>query len=172
MHIKKCVINTHGEFMPKHILSGLNYLAAIKLREEGYLQKEIAETLGMDRSTVSHYINGRNITWDSIEIAETISHLCSQDFLKMTYALCKDNQKTRVIMKTISEEKFNPVVKDGCIGCGLCVETCLMKAVELNNLKARIDPDWCCGCKMCEPGCPTASIEILEEEISDFRNQK
>ena len=62
--------------MPKHIVSGLNYLAAIKLREEGYLQKEIAEALGMDRSTVSHYINGRNISWDSIEIAETISNLC------------------------------------------------------------------------------------------------
>ncbi|MGZ7048825.1 MAG: 4Fe-4S dicluster domain-containing protein [Methanobacterium sp.] len=156
--------------MPKHIISGLNYLAAIKLRKEGYLQKEIAETLGMDRSTVSHYINGRNISWDSIEIAETIRHLCPEDFLKMTYALTKDNQKTRVIIKTITEQHFNPIVKDGCIGCGLCVETCLMKAVELNNLKAQIDPNWCCGCRMCESGCPTASIEILEEEISDFPN--
>lgn len=150
--------------MPKHIISGLNYLAAIKLRKEGYLQKEIAETLGMDRSTVSHYINGRNISWDSIEIAETISKLCPQDFLKMTYALTKDSQKTRVIIKTVMEQKFNPIVKDGCIGCGLCVDTCLMKAVELNNLKAQIDPNWCCGCLMCESSCPTASIQILEVE--------
>lgn len=150
--------------MPKHIISGLNYLAAIKLRKKGHLQKEIAEILGMDRSTVSHYINGRNISWDSIEIAETISNLHPEDFLKMTYALTKDSEKTRIIIKTISEQQFNPVVKDGCIGCGLCVETCLMKAVELNNLKAQIDPEWCCGCGMCESGCPTASIEILEVE--------
>ncbi|MGB9936099.1 MAG: 4Fe-4S dicluster domain-containing protein [Methanobacterium sp.] len=148
--------------MPKHIISGLNYLAAIKLRKEGYLQKEIAETLGMDRSTVSHYINGRNISWDSIEIAEAISKLCPEDFLKMTHALTKDSEKTRVIIKTIMENKFNPTVKDGCIGCGLCVDTCLMKAVELNNLKAQIDSKWCCGCRMCESSCPTASIEIVE----------
>ena len=148
--------------MPKHIISGLNYLAAIKLREEGYLQKEIAQTLGMDRSTVSHYINGRNITWDSIEIAETISNLCPEDFLKVTYALTKDSEKTRIIIKTIMERQFNPLVKDGCIGCGLCVDTCLMKAVELNNLKAQINPNWCCGCRLCESSCPTTSIEILE----------
>jgi len=148
--------------MSKHIVSGLNYLAAINLRKQGYLQKEIAEALGMDRSTVSHYINGRNISWDSIEIAEVVSKLCPEDFLKLTYALTKDTKKTRTIIKTLSEFKFKAIVKDSCIGCGLCVDTCLMKAVELNNLKAQIDSNWCCGCRMCESRCPTNSIEILE----------
>lgn len=148
--------------MPKHIISGLNYLAAINLRKEGYLQKEIADRLGMDRSTVSHYINGRNISWDSIEIAETISKLYPEDFLKITHALTKDAEKTRIIIKTLMERKFDSKVKDSCIGCGLCVDTCLMKAVELTDLKAQIDSNWCCGCRMCESRCPTNSIEILE----------
>lgn len=148
--------------MPKHIISGLNYLVAIKLRKEGYLQKEIAERLGMDRSTVSHHINGRNISWDSIEIAETITKLCPEDFLQMTNVLTKDTEKTRIIIKTLMERKFDPKIKDSCIGCGLCVDTCLMKAVELNDLKAQIDSNWCCGCRMCESRCPTNSIEILE----------
>ncbi|MBI5680393.1 MAG: 4Fe-4S binding protein [Methanobacterium sp.] len=153
--------------MPKHILSGLNYLAAINLRKDGYLQKEIAETLGMDRSTVSHYINGRNISWDSIEIAETISKLCPEDFLKMTNALTKDTEKTRTIIITLMGHKFDPKVKDSCIGCGLCVDTCLMKAVDLTDLKAQIDPNWCCGCRICESRCPTNSIEILEVQETE-----
>ncbi len=148
--------------MPKHILSGLNYLAAITLRREGYLQKDIAKWLGMDRSTVSHYINGRNISLDSIETAETISKFCPHDFLQMTNVLTKDTGKTRIIVKTLMKRKFNPKIKDSCIGCGLCVDTCLMKAAELNNLKAQIDSNWCCGCRMCESRCPTNSIEILE----------
>lgn len=160
----KCVINTHGEFMPKHIVSGLNYLTAISLRRKGYLQKEIAETLGTDRSTVSHYVNGRNISWDSIEIAEAITKLCPEDFLKMTHALTKDADKTKIIIKTLMEHEFSPEVKDSCIGCGLCVDTCLMKAVELTGLKAQIDSNWCCGCRMCESRCPTNSIEIMEVE--------
>lgn len=148
--------------MPKHIISGLNYLAAVNLRRDGYLQKEIADVLGMDRSTVSHYINGRNISWDSIEIAEIISNLCPEDFLKITHVLTKDTDKTRTIIKTLMKHKFDSNVKNSCIGCGLCVDTCLMKAVELVDLKAQIDSNWCCGCRMCESRCPTNSIEILE----------
>ncbi len=148
--------------MPKHIISGLNYLAAISLRKEGYLQKDIASRLGMDRSTVSHYINGRNISGDSIEIAETISKLCPEDFLQMTHVLTKDTGKTRIIINTLSERKFSSKVKDSCIGCGLCVDNCLMKAIELNDLKAQIDSNWCCGCRMCESRCPTNSINIME----------
>ncbi len=44
--------------MPKHIISGLKYLTAVELIREGYSQKEVANILEMDRSTVSHYLNG------------------------------------------------------------------------------------------------------------------
>ena len=83
------VINTHGVHMPKHIISGLKYLAAVELRKKGHNQREIAEELEMDRSTVSHYLNGRNVSWNSIEIAEVIRNSCPKDFLTLTYALLR-----------------------------------------------------------------------------------
>lgn len=43
-------------YMPKHIASGLKYLAAVKLKEQGESQQAIANELGIDRSTVSHYL--------------------------------------------------------------------------------------------------------------------
>ncbi len=48
--------------MPKHIASGLKYLAAVKLKEQGESQQAIANELGIDRSTVSHYLNGSNLS--------------------------------------------------------------------------------------------------------------
>ena len=59
--------------MPKHIASGLKYLAAVKLKDAGESHQAIAEELGVDRSTISHYLNGRNLSWNSIEVARTIT---------------------------------------------------------------------------------------------------
>lgn len=158
------VINTHGVIMPKHIVSGLKYLAAVELRKKSYTQRKIAEKLDMDRSTVSHYLNGRNLSWNSIKIAEVIVNLCPRDFSTLTYALLKDREKTRTIVKICSNKKFECNVKNSCIGCGVCADTCFMDAIVLENLKAQIDPDWCCGCMMCWEICPTNSIEIKEVE--------
>ena len=58
--------------MPKHIVSGLKYLESVELRKKGLSQKEISSQIGVDRSTISHYLNGRNISKDSIELAKTI----------------------------------------------------------------------------------------------------
>ncbi|HMK53293.1 MAG TPA: helix-turn-helix domain-containing protein [Methanobacteriaceae archaeon] len=150
--------------MPRHIVSGLKYLAAVELVRDGLSQKEVAKTLDVDRSTVSHYLNGRNLSWSSIEIAETITKMCPKDFLMLTYALLDDKEKTRLMVKICSKVKCDAIVKDSCIACGICVDTCLMRAIVLDNLKARIDCEWCCGCLICRDNCPTESIEILEVE--------
>ena len=73
--------------MPKHIASGLKYLAAVKLKEAGESHQAIADELGIDRSTVSHYLNGRNLSWNSIDVAKTITELSPRDFLIMTNAV-------------------------------------------------------------------------------------
>lgn len=165
------VINTHGVLMPKHIISGLKYLTAVELRKKNFTQKEIAEKLEMDRSTVSHYLNGRNISWHSIEIAEVIRNFCPRDFSSLAYALLQDKQKTRTIVITCSNRSFDCVVKNTCIGCGVCVDACVTDAIVLDDLEAQIDSDWCCGCMMCMEICPTKSIEIKEvENDGDYRN--
>lgn len=148
--------------MPKHIVSGLRYLVAVELRRRGFSQQEIAEELGMDRSTVSHYLNGRNISKNSVEIAEVITSLCPKDFLTLTYALVKDKNKTRTIIKTCLNKKYRGSVKNSCIGCGICVDSCMVNAIVLDDLKAHINFDWCCGCLICEGMCPTKSIKVKE----------
>ena len=70
--------------MPKHIASGLKYIAAVKLKMAGRSHQEIADELGVDRSTISHYLNGRNLSWNSIDVARTIIDLSPRDFLMMT----------------------------------------------------------------------------------------
>lgn len=125
----------------------------------------------MDRSTVSHYLNGRNLSWNSVEIAEVIRNFCPKDFSTLTYALLKDKEKTRTIVGICSNRKFECEVKNSCIGCGVCIEACVMDAIVLDDLKARINSDWCCGCMRCGEICPTNSIEVKEvENDGDYRN--
>ncbi|MDR1721719.1 MAG: 4Fe-4S dicluster domain-containing protein [Methanobrevibacter sp.] len=148
--------------MPKHIVSGLKYLAAIELKKSGLNQQEIANELEIDRSTVSHYLNGRNLSWNSIDVAKTITQMSSKDFLILTHALCKDIKKTQKIVSICQSNEYETSVSDSCIGCGLCVDLCLMKAISLESLKANINSINCCGCLLCQEGCPTNSIKILE----------
>ena len=101
-----CVINTHGVQMPKHIVSGLKYLTAVELIRDGFSQKDVARVLEMDRSTVSHYLNGRNLSWNSIEVAEVITKFCPKDFLTLTFTLLDDAEKTRIIVKTCLKKEY------------------------------------------------------------------
>lgn len=151
--------------MPKHIASGLKYLAAVKLREQGYFQKDIAEKLGMDRSTVSHYLNGRNLSWSSIEVAEAVSNCCNRDFVNLAHSFIGDLDSTKTIVRILIDQKFQATVGDTCIGCGVCVDVCIMDAIAIVDLKCHIDTEWCCGCLECQENCPTGSIQIFEVPI-------
>ncbi len=39
LYVMKCVFNTHGVHMPKHIVSGLKYLTAVELIQRGIQSK-------------------------------------------------------------------------------------------------------------------------------------
>ena len=148
--------------MPKHIASGLKYLAAVKLKLKGKSHQEIADELDVDRSTISHYLNGRNLSWNSIDVARTIIDLCPKDFLAMTGVIFDNPEQSRKIVNICRERNFEAKVEDSCIGCGLCVNACTMKAIKLVSLQAHADSMQCCGCQLCEDECPTNSIKILE----------
>ena len=150
--------------MPKHIASGLKYLAAVKLKDAGESHQEIANELGVDRSTISHYLNGSNLSWNSIEVARTITELSPRDFLTMVFAIIKEPEESRKIVNICRERDFEVIIGDSCIGCGLCVNACSMKAIQLESLTAHADSIQCCGCQLCEDECPTDSIKILEIE--------
>ena len=134
--------------MPKHIASGLKYLAAVKLKMTGKSHQEIADELGVDRSTISHYLNGRNLSWNSIDVARTIIDLSPKDFLIMTEAIFNNPEQSRKIVNICKERNFQASVEDSCIGCGLCVNACKMDAIKLVSLKAYADSMQCCGCQV------------------------
>ena len=159
----KILYHTHGEFMPKHIASGIKYLAACDLRKKGLSQQEISQKLGIDRSTVSHYLNGRNISLDSIEVAKTILDFNPKDLLLMFNILFNnDLEIIKQLVLIFGLNHYETSVGDECIGCGLCVDLCIMNAIKLDSLKAKVNPLFCCGCLMCVEDCPTKAIKILE----------
>ena len=149
--------------MPKHIASGLRYLATIKLRKQGFSQQEIANKLNINRSTISHYLNGRNTSKDSIEFAKLIVELDTKDFWLIIQKLFKDLDKIRIYTSIFKNEKFKGEINDSCIGCGLCVDLCITQAISLNSLKAEINSMYCCGCRVCEKACPTDAIKVYGE---------
>lgn len=153
---------THGECMPKHIVSGLKYLAAIELRKKGLSQQEISNEIGVDRSTISHYLNGRNLSYESIEVAKTILEFSNKDLLTIFNVLFEDIDTIHTFVSIFGKNHYDAKVKDSCIGCGLCVDLCLVKSINLDSLKAQINPLYCCGCLVCVESCPTNSIKILE----------
>lgn len=150
--------------MPKHIASGLKYLAAVKLRDQGKSQQFIADQLKIDRSTVSHYFHGRNLSWASVDVAKTITELYPVDFLTMAKVILDDANLVRTIVQICKNKNYKGIVAESCIGCGLCVNLCFMNAIKLSSLKAQIDSICCCGCYLCVDECPTNSIKILEIE--------
>jgi 4Fe-4S ferredoxin len=148
--------------MPKHIASGLKYLAAVRLKEMGMTHQEIANELSVDRSTISHYLNGSNLSWNSIEVARTITELSPRDFQTMVFAIIKKPEESRKIVNICRIRNYDAFIEDTCIGCGLCVNVCMMKAIKLESLHAHADSIQCCGCQLCSDECPTNSIKILE----------
>ena len=57
------------------------------------------------------------------------------------------------------------VNSDECIACGICAdERCPMKAIEIKDDTAIVDPAKCIGCGLCVTGCPTEAVELLERE--------
>ena len=53
--------------------------------------------------------------------------------------------------------------KDGCIGCGACVEKCKFGAISLNEYGvAEIDEEKCIGCGSCGKVCPQKIIHVHE----------
>ena len=53
--------------------------------------------------------------------------------------------------------------KDGCIGCGACIEKCKFGAISLNEYGvAEVDEDKCLACGKCMKVCPQEIIHIHE----------
>ncbi len=58
-------------------------------------------------------------------------------------------------------------VETHCIGCGICVETCLNNAlIQQTDGCISIDRERCRGCGACAAACPTKSMELLGKHVT------
>jgi Pyruvate/2-oxoacid:ferredoxin oxidoreductase delta subunit len=52
------------------------------------------------------------------------------------------------------------LTQEKCIGCGICVDICPIKAIELENEIGNIDKSKCLGCGLCSHHCPEEAIQL------------
>ncbi len=57
------------------------------------------------------------------------------------------------------------ISKNRCVGCGLCVEICPVKAVSIENGIAVIDKNKCINCGSCTSNCPQGAVRDIKEEL-------
>jgi uncharacterized protein len=62
--------------------------------------------------------------------------------------------------KLAMHSKISPSVGKKCIGCGICIDSCLPKAIKLKEGLAEINPELCIGCAKCISVCPEHAIKI------------
>ncbi len=76
------------------------------------------------------------------------------------------NKAPVILSKIVHESMYenmrktkNFVVEDSCIGCGLCLRNCPIKAIELKNNKPVWTKDKCVMCLSCLHHCPKFAIQ-------------
>ena len=52
------------------------------------------------------------------------------------------------------------VDKEKCTGCGECVDSCPLDAIEMDGDVAKVDEDTCSDCGACVDVCPVEAITV------------
>lgn len=61
------------------------------------------------------------------------------------------------------------ILKNECVGCGVCIESCPSNAIIIRNDKAFIDQGKCKGCTSCLYSCPQGALYIPLESKIEFQ---
>lgn len=56
---------------------------------------------------------------------------------------------------------------EDCVGCGICVENCVVGAISLEDGVAVIDMSDCIHCGICHGACPPGAVRHDSEKIPD-----
>ena len=59
------------------------------------------------------------------------------------------------------------VDEEKCIGCNVCVEKCPVKAISMENKKAKINMEECIHCGTCHSVCPQEAVRHDSEKIPE-----
>jgi ferredoxin len=133
---------------------------------ENGLGREITKEETLDilkRAADAGLVHGISNTQEKMD---TICNCCSccclflESVVKMPGILPRGHQPSNYI-REIKEEQ--------CIGCGICVKACPMKALELRDKKVLFEPDRCLGCGVCVHKCKQNALYLVHREVEqDF----
>ncbi|MCK5130928.1 MAG: electron transfer flavoprotein subunit alpha [Candidatus Sabulitectum sp.] len=65
-------------------------------------------------------------------------------------------------------------IKDSCTGCGICVKTCPVQALSINDMKKAVVSEECTLCSICIDSCPFESLAVHhafggnKEELANY----
>ncbi|MHA2126074.1 MAG: 4Fe-4S binding protein [Promethearchaeota archaeon] len=103
---------------------------------------------------------------NNLKDIDTICNCCScccvflDSLVKMPGIVPRGHQPSNYIREIKEEE---------CIGCGVCVKKCPMKALHLEDKKVIFDPERCLGCGVCVHKCKqNASYLVQRGEEQQF----
>ena len=96
---------------------------------------------------------------NTMEKMDTICNCCS--------CCCLFLEKLAQFPEIVGHQRSNyirDIDNEKCIGCGLCVKRCPMKALELEDKKVVFKPDLCIGCGVCVHKCPEEAIFLIKRD--------
>ena len=64
------------------------------------------------------------------------------------------------------------VLKEECIGCGMCAKNCAHDAITFAGRKATINHDKCVGCGRCIGACPRDAVSPASDESNNILDKK
>lgn len=78
------------------------------------------------------------------------------------FDLCEDDKILRLRFGFGGTEprSWHYAISENCVGCGTCVETCMMSVIQLEDGKAVIDYSGCLECGRCHETCPCGAVEV------------
>lgn len=61
-----------------------------------------------------------------------------------------------------------PIIMEGCVSCGTCVDSCPENAMFLCKTGAEMDYDRCIACNNCIFACPESLIQLDSKKMNEF----
>ena len=128
-----------------------------------------------DEAGLSHII-GRNkidTVWMNIRPGKgllTICHCCPCCCLWKVYPNLHSDISDKLEKLDGIEIKLH---EENCKKCGKCVQSCMFKAISLENGEVAIDTDICRGCGLCVNSCKfdAITVEYSDKTIDDVVNR-